>query len=127
MSRSVEEILAFAKEGRRNMIRHCYEQIDNVPIEVNGVFFNGGYDSVLKLDAARRLVLESINLGLAPPETTVTFFDANNVGHAYSVEDALVIVLTLGNLVQGYFSNKQAKMTAIDEATTVAEVEAVVW
>ena len=111
---------ANAKESKRNEIRTDFESVENDPVEVNSLFWNGGYESAQKLDGAKRMA-EMLS------QTSVTFYDVDNIGHSLTTPEAEVIITTIGIDYQTKFANKQAKMVAIDNATTLEELDGIVW
>lgn len=109
-----------AKDPKRNEIRTAFEAVENSPVEVNTVFWNGGYESAQKLDGAKRMA-EMLS------QTSVTFYDVDNIGHTLTILEAEVIITTIGMDYQTKFTNKQTKMVAIDNATTLEELDGIVW
>lgn len=112
------ELLGKVKEAKRNKIRAEFEVASNLPVEVNGVSYVGGFESAIKLDAAKRMAEQA-------GSAEVVFFDINNDPHVLSLADATVVVLSVGADYQTKFATKQAKMVAVEMATTIQEVEEV--
>ena len=112
--------LAYAKKDRKKELRFWLADVDEQVVTVNGVDFHAGYDSGMRLDAARRLA-ELAGL------TEVTFTDTSNSPHTYSLADAAYIVLMVASDYQTKFQQKQAWAIEIDEATTIAELPVIVW
>ena len=115
--------LEVAKEKKRDEIRAAFavEADALIPDPIGGQHvWQGGYDKAARLYNAREL---SIEAGL----TAVTYYDAANVGHELSLADAKTVAMTIGAKFQQDLARKQARMVAIDNAATIAEVEAIVW
>lgn len=112
--------LESARNTQRAIIRTAYESAANALVVVNGINWQGGFDSALKLDAAKRLAEAA---GLA----TVTFYDASNVGHDLSFADALNIIIQVSSAFQQALAKKQACMVAIANAADGPTVQAVTW
>lgn len=108
------------KERKRVEIRSAHEADAQTPVLHAGVEWSGGFDSAIKLDAAKRLA-ETAGL----PE--VTFYDTANVGHALSFADATAVVMAVSVAYQTSLSKKQSLMVQVSTAATVAEVEAIIW
>jgi len=113
-----KELLDKAKEDKRNQIRAEFEVVSNLPVNVNGVDYVGGFESAIKLDAAKRMVEQA-------GATEVVFFDISNDPHVLSPADATTVVLSVGADYQIKFGIKQARMVAVENATTIQEVEVV--
>lgn len=112
------ELLANAKELKRNQIRNDFLAESEAPVLVGTVTYHGGFDSAIKLDAVRRLA-ESIGA------TEVTFYDVDNTGHILSLVDAQNVITVLGAKYQNDFSVKQARMVAVENALDISQVEVV--
>lgn len=112
------ELLDMAKEVKRNQIRAEFDVVSNMPVTVNSVSYVGGFESAIKLDAAKRI-------GEQAGAIEVVFFDINNAPHVLSLADATAVVLSVGADYQTKFGTKQSRMVAVENATTIQEVEAV--
>jgi len=112
------ELLANAKQAKQSQIRDEFEVASNLPVEVNGVSYVGGFESAIKLDAAKRMAEQA---GVIE----VVFFDINNDPNVLSLTDATAVVLSVGADYQTKFATKQARMVAVSNATTIEEVEVV--
>lgn len=110
------ELLANAKEAKRNKIRQAFNTESEAPVLVGTVSYHGGFDSATKLDGAKRMV--EIAGG-----TEVTFFDVDNLPHVLTLAEATTVILTIGADYQTKFATKQAKMVQVENATTILEVE----
>lgn len=110
------ELLAQAKETKRNQIRNAFNAQAELPVVVGTVSYHGGFDSASKLDAAKRMVEASGGL-------KVTFFDTTNLPHVLTLLEAATVILTIGADYQTKFATKQAKMAQVENATTILEVK----
>jgi uncharacterized protein YprB with RNaseH-like and TPR domain len=68
-----------------------------------------------------------IDLAEAAAETEVTFFNVENVGHNLAINDAKLVLTAIYSDYQTKLAKKQSLLIDIDDANTIAEVEAVVW
>jgi|GEM_PF-2788580 len=94
----------------RNDVRQGYETSCLLAVTALGIFWDGGFESAIKLDAAQRLN-QAANL----PD--VTFFDSENQPHQLSFEDALEVIITVAATFQYKLAKKQALMRTIDSAS----------
>lgn len=117
---TTEPSLAYLAFEKRNEIKSAYQAALVSTVTVAGIEYQGGYESVTRLDSAKRLA-ELAGL------TTVTFFDINNVGHALTIAEAEAVIIAVGNQVQSLFSQKQSKMVNIDAATDAIALDAIIW
>lgn len=109
------------KDKKRQEIRHAYATAASQPVtDANGVTWNGGYESAMKLDAA-------IRLAELAGATDVTLYDITNAGHLLPLADAKAVVLVIGDYVQTQFAKKQQLMLDIDAAADQASLDAIVW
>ena len=116
-------VLADAKAIKHGQIRTAFDTAAILPVmDGNGVMWSGGFDSALKIDAAKRMA-EMAGL------TAFSIFDDANIEHVLSLAEADVVILTLGADYQTKFAQKQALMTAVDvlpETATQADLDAIV-
>lgn len=110
------ELLNNAKELKRQSIRTAFEVESNTPVMVGTVSYHGGFESAMKLDAARRL-------SEAAGMTEAVFFDTSNIPHTLTLAEAQSVVTTIGAKYQSDFGKKQSLMVAVDSAITIQEVE----
>ena len=110
--------LTNTKSKKQTEIRNSFNAELELPVIINGISYSGGFDSAIKLDAAKRLV-EALGA------TEVTFYDVGNVGHILNLVDAQSVITAIAIDYQTKFGIKQTKMVAVDNATTIQEVEAV--
>jgi len=115
-----EKDLKNAKDERNNEIKKSFAEEEKQNILIDGVDYQGGYDSAIKLDSAKRL---SESAGLE----TVTFYDAKNIGHDLSLVDANNIMLQVAGKYQNDFKKLQSLKVLVDSAKTIKEVELIVW
>jgi hypothetical protein len=114
-------IHAEQQEIQRDAIRQAFFSASTQNVtDANGVAWSGGFDSAIKLDAARRLATEA---GL----TSVSFYDADNIEHVLTLEQAKVVTLTVSADYQTKLAKKQALFKQISEATTKQQLDWVVW
>ena len=112
---SIDYELEKAKNKKRQEVKWWLQEQEESSITVDGVDWHSGYESGMRLDAARRLAMEA---GL----TEVNFSDINNVYHTLTIPQATAVVLAVGADFQTKFAQKQAWMVAIANATTIAEL-----
>ncbi|TVO57514.1 hypothetical protein [Denitromonas halophila] len=108
------------KESKRADIRAAYALSAEAPVIADGVTWDGGFDSAIKLDAAKRLA-ESAGL------SDVTFYSSDNLPHVLSFSAALQIVIAVAGAFQSALATKQTLMRAIDDAADTDELALVVW
>jgi len=109
-----------AKKKQKAIIRTAFEISANAPVTVAGVTYNGGYDSALKLDGAKRLAELT-------GHTSVTFYDIGNFSHILTIAEANDVITSIATSYQSSLSKKQSKLVYINAATTIADVEAAIW
>jgi hypothetical protein len=108
--RNPPKSLAELKLIKEFEIRNGYVKDSDAPVLVSGIYWNGGFDSAIKLDAAMRL-------SQAAQQPSVTFFDIDNLPHNLSYPDALVIVVSVASLYQLVLKRKQDLFKLISNAT----------
>jgi hypothetical protein len=106
------------KSESKDKIRKAYKVSIDQNVTANGVDYNGGSDSAIKLKAA-------MDLAEANGDSNVTFFDAQNEANALSLADAKSVVLQIWADYQSKLSMKQSLFVSIDAATNLSEVDAV--
>ena len=116
----VDYELEEARKAKRSELHWWLIAVDEQVVTVGGVNYHAGYDSAMRLDAAKRL---SELAGL----TTCTFTDVDNVAHELSLVDAEGVILSVGAHYQAAFQQKQAWAIQIANATTIAELPVIVW
>lgn len=114
------EDLSVAKNKKREEIKQEFATEELQPVESLSIQWNGGYDSALKLDGAKRMA-EMMNL------TSVTFYDTSNIGHDLSLSDAETVITGVGVVYQVLFQKKQSLYQQIDSVTTVGELDGIYW
>ena len=115
-----QQALNEAKENKKEEIRQAFNAEAVLPVTVNGVDYNGGYDSVVRLSVAK-------DLAASQGATTVDFYDASNQLQTVTLADADTIITTINSAFQTVFAKKQNLMVQIDSALTFADVDAIVW
>ncbi|MCK5307927.1 MAG: hypothetical protein KAJ73_04880, partial [Zetaproteobacteria bacterium] len=94
------EQLITNKSNVSNAIKNDFELIVLEAITVATINYHGGYESSIKLDAAKRLAELAGN-------TTVDFYDTINVSHTLSIVNAEAVILAIGSDYQTKFAIKQ--------------------
>jgi len=114
------EDLSVAKSEKREEIKQAFTTDELQPVESLTIQWNGGYDSALKLDGAKRMA-EMMTLN------SVEFYDVNNIGHNLSIPDAETVITDVGAVYQTLFQKKQSLFQQIDSVTTVGELDGIYW
>ncbi len=99
----IEEV----KEISRNIARDIFNTEVVKDITALGYTWQGGYDSAIRLDAARRLAE-------AAGQTTVTLHDVSHLPRVLSLAEVLQVVLTISQAFQTAFGIKQAELARIN-------------
>jgi len=89
-------------------------------IEINNIFYNGGFDSAIKLDAEKRLK-ESTGL------TEVIFYGIDNNPNKISIEDATTVIKTIANKFQDDLAKYQGLKVQLSSAKDIDTIEALGW
>ena len=108
------------KIERKDLIRSAFSSIESNSITVNSIEYHTGFESAAKL----KMVIDLAELA---SETEVTFFDIENVGHNLTISDAKALLSEIYNDYKTKFAKKQSLLTDIDAATTITDVEAIIW
>lgn len=110
---SEEEILNIAKE---DAIKHLkYGNTANDPVDVNGVIFNGGNNSA-------NVIMAAVELSIELSETELQLWDIDNKLHTFTVAEAKNVSVQIAVAYRTAMINKQALETAVNEASTIEEV-----
>lgn len=116
--KTAAELLQDAKDGQTEIIEAAYQSANSAPISFQGLMFQADAESVaLMAQVATAL----------PSDSSINWYDIENISlvlSAASFAELRGAILMRG---QPLFSKKQTLKAAIRAATTVAEVEAVVW
>lgn len=115
---AIQNKLDRSKKAKQDAIRASFNRQQELPVNFNGVDWSGGFDSAIKLDAAKRLAQEALL-------DTVTFFDINNVGYVLSIADASNVVMAVASTYQTTLAKKQGFMVASSGAADVAELKTI--
>lgn len=83
---------------------------------VDGKYYIGGYESSIKLDSKRRLVIESGN-------DIVNFFDTQDAIVSLNLEDAKTVCLAVANRYEEDFYYYKTKKKQINSCATIEEIE----
>lgn len=120
-SAELEEVIDLIKEDKKNLIRRIFNKVSNMDVvDGNNVSWNGGFESAIKLDAAKRL-------SEAAGSDTVVFFDSKNEAHTLSIAEASSVVLLVASTYQTLLAQKQELLNRIALANSVELVDAAVW
>ena len=117
---TLAESITNAKLSKQDQIRSTYDTDCLANVTYNSLFFQGGFDSAIKLDAARRLA-DAAGLD------TVTFYDSTNAPIILSIQEALLVVLTVAANYQTKLAKKQSAMVKVDSATTLNAVNSIAY
>jgi len=109
-----------ARELKKQELSNAFINESLSPVEVNDIFYNGGFDSAIKLDAAKRL---NETAGL----TEVTFYDIDNKPNIKSIGDATVIIMTIANKYQVDLAKYQDLKVQLAGKKLVSTIEALSW
>ena len=101
-------------------IKKDFTTQESESILIDGVQYQGGYDSAIKLDSAKRLSESAGAVG-------VVFYDAQNNPHELLLKDANDIVVAIAGKYQKDFGKYQALKVAIKYAETIEQVELIEW
>ena len=106
--------LTHAQALKKQQIRAAFTTAAALPVtDANGIIWDGGYDSALKLDAAKRMA-ELAAL------TNVTLFDSTNTAQTLTIAQANTVILAIGADYQTKFTTKQSLMAQVDALATTA-------
>ncbi|MBL4574604.1 MAG: hypothetical protein JKY51_00705 [Opitutaceae bacterium] len=115
VSKTMDEL----KGLKKTSIRLAFDAVKTAfVLDGNSINWSGGFDSALKMDAAKRMAQMA---GLI----SVSLFDAANIEHVLSFAEAEVVILTIGADYQTKFAQKQALMVVADAATDKAGLDAI--
>lgn len=109
-----------AKENKEYEIRTSFG-IDSIKSSnIGGVMYQGGFDSAIKLDAAKRLA-EAVG------SKTVIFFDESNIARELSIAQAQDVIITVAGNFQTTLAKKQSLLIEIEKATSIEQVNKIIW
>jgi hypothetical protein len=109
-----------SRVGKKAYIIKAFEKQFEAPVSALTFDWNPGYDSVLKLDAAKRLAE-------AASFADVTFFDFSNAPHVLTIAEATEVIMAIANHYSLEFTKKQQKSVQLVNATTLQEVKDILW
>lgn len=112
--------LELIRNEKETEIKNKFTEQEKENVLIDDVLYQGGYDSAIKLDSAKRL---SESAGFE----TITFYDAYNIGHDLSIDDANLIVIRVAGKYQDDFKKYQSLKVEIKNAKTKEEIEAIKW
>lgn len=117
------DLLATAKAVQKGRIRHSFDRAPE-----RGFTVAAGYRMDVKRDDIDNLTrLRDRLLETGTTSTTTQIRDADNQFHTLTVAQLTALVGELVDFGLGLFSKKWQREQAIDAATTVKDVEAIVW
>lgn len=99
------------KDRKYQKIREDFAKVVNNDVGI----YQGGFDSAIKLDAAKRLAE-------AAGQTQTTFYDADNIAHTLTLAEAQNIIIAVALAYQSSFAVKQGRMVIVKNATTAEEI-----
>jgi len=111
------EDLEARRSRQADAVRREFTRDQALPVQALGVQWNGGLESALRLDGARRLA----ELGGLD---SVTFTDTANQEHLLDLADAAQVVLAVGEAYRLQFLLKQARLRDIAAAQSIEALEA---
>jgi len=117
---SDEELLQQVKQKKKAEIKSAYLKATNAFITIDGVDWDNGFDSAIKLDGEIRFCEQ---LGL----DKVVFFDYHNNPHNLSLSDAKNIVTQIATEFRTLLTKKQSLYKQLTDTPTIAEVESIKW
>jgi len=112
--------LETARNDKKDEITDAFNIESINTLEVNGIIYNGGFDSAIKLDAAKRL---NETAGL----TEVTFYDIDNKPNSLSIGGATVVIMTIANKFQTDLAKYQDLKVQLAGKKLVSTIEALSW
>lgn len=110
-----EQQLQSAKLNKDYAIRASFDWHLDQPLDLNDIGWTAGFDSAIRLDAARRLAVDE----------AVTFYDADNGAHTLTLDEAAVVVNLIAASFQTALEAKNSAYTEVNLAETLEDVEAV--
>lgn len=108
------------KREQKALVKKDFKQASIEAVTLNSISYFGGNVSGTKLDSAKRLSEMGGN-------TTVTFFDTNNMPHKLSIIEAEDVILAIGTKYQQDFAKKQNLYNNITNAIDIIEVLSYNW
>jgi len=112
---SVEEMLEKARNAKISLIKSLFETESLKPVTVSGVDYKGGYNTVSRIDSARRLgVLHSTN--------PLTLYDKDDEPISLNPKQTEDVVKGLGANYQGLYAIRQSLIRSIRKAVDLQEV-----
>ena len=112
--------LASAQAVQLGLMDSSYDSANQLPIAYIGTTFQADNYSV-------NLMNQTIQIMTTTSTPSLTWWDANNTGVAMTLAQLVALGASIFTRGQTLFTHKQTQKAAIRAATTVADVEAVVW
>lgn len=117
---AIDPALRALQNDRRTTIRKLAADAANANVNAIGIEWQGGFDSAIKLDAAKRLAE-------AAGATTVVLYDAEDVAHTLDMADATTVAIAVAAAYQAALAKKKAAFRAISAANTAEQLDAITW
>jgi len=109
-----------AKVDKKQELINMFKVESEKPVLVSSINYNGGFDSALKLDGAKRLAeLAGLN--------SVVFFDISDEPHTLTIPEANNVILAVSAKYQIDFTKLQEKKVLVESKIKVSTVKAVSW
>lgn len=112
--------LDFKKNQQKYQIKTQYALACMESVKVDKGEFNGGLSSSMA-------IFNAANLAEYLGEEEVAITDVNNQEISCSIDEARSIASTVGVAYRNLFYKKQSLMVAIDAASSVSELENIIW
>lgn len=112
--------LAQAQTTQLSLMDSSYNSANQTPIAYNGTTFQADNGSTV-------LMSQTIQMMTSNNVASVTWWDINNVGQTLTLAQLVGLGAAIFARGQTLFAHKQTQKAAIRAATTVAQVQAIVW
>ncbi len=107
-------------EQLKSAIRKAFKSASLEPITVNGNEYNGGIDSALMLDGARRKAERK-------GDTSVVFYGTGNTPISLTLPEADEVINAVGDAYELLFAKKQALFGDIAAAADQTALDLIKW
>lgn len=112
-------ILTF-KQNKKLEIESKFAEDSISAVSALSLNWTGGFDSAIKFDAAMRL-------SEASGQSSVVFFDINNIGHNLTFQQALQVTIQVAGVYQFKLAKRNSIFKLIDSATSESEINNITW
>lgn len=109
-----------AKNQKKQELQTKFNQVSVEPVTINDISYYGGYESAQKLDAKRRLIVES-------GDTEVKYFDTDRVYHRHTLQEALNVCVAIAMKYEADLEHYNNKLKEVDSKLKVSTVQAITW